>query len=110
MTKTAKTAKVISIETAKRSRPHNLKHLERDRGYRFQDRDPSMIELCDIIYNSELDVKDIVQLVSKASGGAYSVGKSTIYNWLNGTTKRPQSFGMNWVGFALGYERKWTKI
>lgn len=107
MTKTSK-AKVVRL--VPKQRPHKLQHLERDRGYRFQDRDPSMVELCDIIYNSELDVKEIVELVSKATGGAYSVGKSTIYNWLNGKTKRPQSFGMNWVGFALGYERKWTKL
>ena len=89
---------------------HRLEFVHRDRGYRFQDRDPAMEELCSLIHASEMDVKAIVSAVSRATGGAYTVSNSTIYNWLNGQTKRPQSFTMNWVGYALGYERKWTKM
>jgi IS30 family transposase len=92
------------------SNVHKLQFLHRDRGYRFSERDPAMIELCSLIHDSELSVEAIVQIVSGATGGAYNVGSSTIYNWLNGKTRRPQSFTMNWVGFALGYERKWTKM
>jgi hypothetical protein len=89
---------------------HNLAFLHRDRGYRFQERDPAMIELCTLIHDSEMSVRDIVQAVSRATGGAYNVGDSTIYNWLNGKTRRPQNITLTWVGFALGYERAWRKV
>lgn len=89
---------------------HKLQFLHRDRGYRFQDRDPQMEQLCSLIHASELSIEDIVKVVVGATGGAYRVSPTTIYNWLNGKTKRPQSFTMNWVGYALGYERKWTKM
>lgn len=69
-----------------------------------------MIELRAIINQSEMSVPDIVKEVSRATGGAYNVGPTTIYNWLNGKTKRPQNYTMTWVGFALGVERKWTPI
>jgi hypothetical protein len=105
-TTTTKTkAKIVKLV-----KPHNLAYLHRDRGYRFEDRDPAMIELCDLIHKSELSVLDITRVVSRATGGAYNVAHTTIGNWLNGKTKRPQSYTMNWVGFALGYERKWKRI
>ena len=94
----------------KRSNVHKLQFLHRDRGYRFADRDPQMVELCSLIHVSEMDVMDICREVYLASHGAYSINNSTIYNWLNGKTRRPQNLTLNWVGFALGYERKWTKI
>lgn len=93
-----------------KAKPHNLAYLHRDRGYRFQDRDPQMIELCGLINASEMSVPSICNKVASTTGGAYRVSDTTVYNWLNGKTRRPQSFSMNWVGFALGYERKWTKI
>lgn len=89
---------------------HRLQFLHRDRGYRFQDRDPAMEQLCDLIHQSEMSIDDIVKVVSGATGGAYRVSPTTIYNWLNGKTKRPQSYTMGWVGYALGYERKWTRM
>lgn len=95
---------------AKTSTVHKLEFLERDRGYRFQDRDPAMEELCDLIDKSGMDVMQICREVSKATGGAYNVANSTIYNWLNGVTRRPSNYTMTWVGFALGYERKWSKV
>ena len=93
-----------------RPKPHNLAYLHRDRGYRFEERDPQMVELCDIIHKSEMDVMDICRAVYSASHGAYSIGNSTIYNWLNGKTRRPQNLTLNWVGFVLDYKREWTKI
>ena len=89
---------------------HNLVYLNRDRGYRFVDRDPQMVELCGLISMSEMSVGEIIERIYEATGGAYSVSKSTINSWLNGKVNRPQNFGMTWVAFALGYERKWTKI
>jgi len=114
MTKTPNIRLVQSPKQASpkqaKSKVHNLAHLHRDRGYRFEERDPQMVELCDIIHQSEMDVMDICRKVYSASHGACSIGNSTIYNWLNGKTRRPQNLTLNWVGFALGYERKWTKI
>jgi hypothetical protein len=89
---------------------HRLELVNRNQAYRFSEQDPAMVELCSLIDASELSITEIVRRVSRASGGAYNIGSSTIYNWLNGKTKRPQSYTMNWAGFALGYERKWTKM
>lgn len=91
------------------SKVHNLEFLHRDRGYRFSDRDPKMVELCHLIHASEMSVSQISSEVARASAGSYRVADSTISNWLNGKTRRPQSFTMNWVGFAIGYELRWIK-
>ena len=115
MAKTIKTTSLRVVQDTKRpakqpNKPHNLAYLHRDRGYRFEERDPKMIELCDLIHQSEMSVYAIANKVSQTTGGAYRVSDTTIDNWLNGKTRRPQSYTMDWVGFALGYERKWTKI
>lgn len=93
-----------------RPKTHNLVYLHRDRGYRFGERDPQLEHLCQLIYASEMSTRDISQSVSKSTGGAYTVSESTMTNWLNGKTKRPQNFTMTWVAFALGYERRWVKL
>lgn len=97
-------------DMAKTAKTHNLAYLHRDRGYRFQDRDPAMVELCNIIYASELPIHQICNAVSKATAGSYRVSESTIANWLNGKTRRPQNLTLSWVGYALGYRREWTKL
>jgi IS30 family transposase len=97
-------------KTRPKTKAHNLVFLNRDRGYRFRDRDPQMVELCSLIHDSEMDVMEICREVYRVSRGVYSIGNSTIYNWLNGKTRRPQNMTLNWVAFAIGYERKWTKI
>lgn len=86
-----------------------LEHVTRDRGYRFVDRDPAMVELCNLITDSGMSIPDIVEAVAKATSGTYKVSATTIANWQNGTTRRPQNYTLNWVAHALGYERKWTK-
>jgi len=88
---------------------NNLVYLHRDRGYRFTDRDPDMEELCSLIDKSGFNVNEICERVTKESRGVYSVSHTTIDNWLNGKTKRPQNFTMTWVGHALGYTRSWEK-
>jgi hypothetical protein len=89
---------------------HNLAYLHRDRGYRFADRDPRMVELCSLIHDSELPIYVICNKVGEATGGAYKPSQSTVANWLNGKTRRPQGMTMDWVAFAIGYQRRWTRI
>jgi len=90
-------------------RPHNLAYLHRDRGYRFADRDPAMEELCDIIDKSGLSIGDIIDRVLDASNNQVRISYTTIDNWLSGKTRRPSNHCLTWVGYALGYERKWRK-
>ena len=98
------------MAATKPSKPHNLVYLQRDRGYRFEDRDPAMEELCDLIDKSGMSVGDIVKQTHKATNGVYAVSPGTINNWLSGQTRRPQNLTLTWVGYALGYQRKWTKL
>jgi len=51
------------MNMAASSKPHNLTYLHRDRGYRFEERDPQMVELCDIIHKSEMDIMGICRAV-----------------------------------------------
>ena len=95
---------------SKSAKVHKLQYLHRDRGYRFAERDPAMIELCNIIHQSEMSVPDIQAAVYKATGGAFTIGNNTIYHWLNGKTKRPSNHTLTWVGYALGYTREWTRL
>lgn len=94
---------------APKRKPHNLHYLHRDRGYRFIDRDSDMEELCSIIHESELSTGDIIEKVLDASNNTVRLGHSTIENWLSGKTRRPQNFTLHWVGYALGYERRWKR-
>lgn len=98
------------MKTQAKSRPHNLAYIHRDRGYQFTDRDPKMEQLCDLIDKSDMSVYAITQKVANMTHGAYRVSESTIANWLNGKTRRPQNFTMTWVGYAIGFELTWRKI
>jgi IS30 family transposase len=94
-----RTAKVIHISQALR-----------DRSYRWHDRDPDLEDICNLITDSGLSPIEISSRISRETGGAYTVANQTIYRWLAGEVRRPQNYTMTWVAFALGYERKWTKI
>jgi hypothetical protein len=85
-----------------RNRPHNLNHLDRDRGYRFMDRDPVMVEVTQAITESGRSL----QWISERSG--ISVG--TLGNWMNGTVRRPQHLTISFVMRALGREIRYVKI
>lgn len=92
-----------------RLRPHNLKNLKRDVGYRFTiERDPDLEWIAQIIQESELPSYVISDLTAKVSKGAVRVATQTIDNWCNGKTRRPQNFTISWVALALGYERTWV--
>lgn len=69
-----------------------------------------MEELCDLIDKSGLSTRQIAETVYKATHGSYTIGHGTVERWLNGKTRRPSNFTMTWVGYALGYQRKWTKL
>lgn len=90
---------------------NRLEHVHRDRGYRFSDRDPVIEEITNIITKSGLNVGDILERVLDVSDNSVHISYSTINNWLNGKTRRPQNFTVTWVARALGYERRfvWTK-
>jgi len=95
---------------AKSPSPNNLVHLHRDRGYRWEDRDPDMEWLCDMIDKSGLSIGDIIERVLDVSNNSVSVSYSTISNWLSGKTRRPQNYTLTWVAHAIGYERKWVEV
>lgn len=95
---------------ALKPRAHNLAYVHRDKGYRWVDRDPDMIELCDIIDKLGMSNGDIIDKVLDASGGSVAMSWQTIENWRNGKTRKPSNFTLKWVGYALGYERSWRKF
>lgn len=79
------------------SRPHNLAHLHRDRGYRFTDRDPKLTRLTKAISDTGWELK----YISEQSG--VSVG--TLRKWMSGSTIHPLNITMDAVFLALGYEQ-----
>jgi hypothetical protein len=91
-------------------RPRNLAHVTRDRGYRWTDRDPVLDEITRLITDSGLGVGDLIERVLDASNNQVHLSYSTISNWLNGQTRRPQNFTVTWVAAALGYRREFVKI
>lgn len=92
-------------------KPNRLSHINRDRGYRFNDQDPKLIELCTIITRSGLDIGDILERILDVSKNSVHISYSTIANWQSGKTRRPQNWTMDWVAYALGYERGiWSPI
>ncbi len=91
-------------------KPNNIVHLNRDRGYRFIDRDKDLEWICNEITRSGLSVGDILEKILDISNNSVHISYACVNNWLNGTTKRPQNFTLTWVANALGYSRGWTKI
>lgn len=67
-----------------------------------------MLELCNVISKSGVPVYEICDRVFQATGHAYRPAPNTIYKWLNGQTRRPSNHSLNWVGWALGYSRRWA--
>lgn len=86
-----------------------LQHLNRDRGYRFTDRDPVLEEITRMITDSGLSVSQILERIEAISDVA-TVSYSTVANWLSGKTKRPQNYTITWVALALGYRREFVSI
>ncbi len=97
------------ISTTTTTRPRNLVHLNRDRGYRFKERDPVLEEITKMITDSELEIGEIIEKVLDISDNQVHLSYSTIANWQSGKTRRPQNFTVVWVAAALGYKRVWQK-
>lgn len=102
------TARVIR-QQQQRPRPHNLNNLNRDRGYRFQDRDPDMEFICDIIDKQEIAIGDIIEAVLDLSNNTVDISYGTILRWLNGKTRKPSNYYLTWVSRAIGVERQFVE-
>lgn len=76
---------------------NNLTYLNRDRGYRFTDRDPVM----DFITKDITDSGWPLTYVAERSG----VSRACLANWQNGKTKHPQNMTVEAVLKALGWSR-----
>jgi hypothetical protein len=95
---------------SKTAEVHRLEHVQRDRGYRFVDRDPDMLWICNRITATGMSIQEIIDRVNKETKSVVSLGHSTIANWMNGKTKRPQNYTLTWVAYALGVRREWVDI
>lgn len=94
-----RTVQVITLP-----RPRNINQPS-SRYYRFKDADPVLLTVCNLIEDSGLKSTEIVGSVYKATNSVYAPSPSTIDRWLAGGVKKPQNFIVDWVLFALGYER-----
>jgi hypothetical protein len=94
-----------------KQKPHNISRaLLKDTGYRWVDRDPVMEQICDIINQSGMSIHEICKQVSSISHGHANVSWNTIDNWLNGKTRKPSNWCVDWVAAACGYERIWRRL
>lgn len=88
----------------------NLAHIDRDRGYRFADRDPVLDEITRLITDSGLSIGDVIEKVLDASNNQVHLAYATIANWQSGKTRRPQNFTVTWVAHALGFRREFVRV
>lgn len=91
-----------------KTRPNNLYYLNAKLHHRG-DRDPDLEEICHMIDSQGLLPGDVVKRVYDITNGVVNLHYKTIEKWLNGKTKKPLNYTLNWVGIALGFERRWTK-
>ena len=70
------------------------------RTYRFRGQDPVVGQVKTMFLGA--DIKRVE--LHKISG----VSASTIGNWFNGTTRRPQFATINAAGRAMGHQLKWV--
>lgn len=73
------------------------------------DPDPVLEDLRHMITASGLSSTQIADAILKLSH-VYKPSTTTIDNYCNGKTKRPQNFIVTWIGAALGYHRQWTRL
>lgn len=77
------------------------KGLSLYKSYSFRDKDPVIDEVRTLVNDSQKSY----QAIHEASG----VSVSTMYNWFEGTTKRPQYATVMAVVYALGYKAKFVR-
>jgi hypothetical protein len=83
--------------TKTKTRPRRLEHLERDRGYRFTDRDPILELVSRAITDSGWSLKGIEDKCG--------VTTTTLRAWQSGRTRRPQNSTVEMVLRTLGWSR-----
>lgn len=71
------------------------------KSYVFRDKDPIIDATRTIVQASKKSYAEI--------GEASGVSPTTLNNWFQGTTRRPQFCTINAVGRALGHELTWRK-
>jgi len=71
------------------------------RSYAFKDKDPVIDQLRTMIADEKVSYLQVREL----SG----VTTTTLYNWFNGPTRRPQYDTVMAVARALGYEQRFVK-
>lgn len=97
----ARTATVIKLPTRSKPRVNRVSHAQRDKGYKFIEKDPVLDALITLVEQSPKSLKAICD----QSG----VSQSCLRNWMYGKTKRPQNITMEFVARAIGYQRgPWT--
>lgn len=73
------------------------------RTYRFIDKDPVIDEVRTIVQDEGL-IKRLAMAANLAG-----LSKTTLDNWFNGHTRRPQNASIMALVSSLGYQRKFTK-
>lgn len=92
----------------KNRKVNHLRLVEKTQYYRFTDNvDPDLAFICNHILDNGLSPSEIVDIVEEVSNGRVRIHYMTIFNWLEGKTKRPHNHTLTWVGRALGLERTW---
>jgi DNA invertase Pin-like site-specific DNA recombinase len=70
--------------------------------YLFRDKDPVIDELRTMIQDAGVSYKEI--------SDTSNVSTTTLYNWFQGKTRRPQNPTVEAVGRSLGKKRGWIEM
>ena len=77
-------------------------YLKAYKSYVFRDKDPIIDKTRTVVEDAKMSYSEV-----EAKSG---VSASTMYNWFQGRTRRPQFATINAVGRACGQELVWHKI
>lgn len=87
----------MPVTKRKKPRVNRISHAQRDKGYKFMEKDPVLDQLITLVEESPKSLAKI----SDESG----VSKSCLRNWMYGRTRRPQNITMDFVARAVGVVR-----
>ncbi len=68
--------------------------------YKFRRQDPAIGQIKTMFLNADIKKVHLSEMSN--------VSTSTIHNWFNGTTRRPQNATIEATGRALGFQRIWV--
>lgn len=77
---------------------------------KFIDVDPILDDIRGMITESGMTAGQVCNSVYQASDHKVNPHYQTIERWMDGKTKRPSNFLIDWVAFALGYHRPFVKV